>query len=74
MNDKCEDSMKSQLVQPAKSSLKIFDNSPERVQVDKALLSSSIVLPAVMCEKDLEIYSQQLVKYDMIIVSNLHKK
>ncbi|KAL8125799.1 hypothetical protein AgCh_013182 [Apium graveolens] len=45
----------------------------DKVQVDKALLSSSIILPAVICEKDLEINSQQLVKYDMIMVSKLHE-
>lgn len=73
MNDKREDSNKSQLVQPAKSVSKMFDNSSDRVQVDKALLSSFIVLSAVICGKDLEINSQQLVKYDMLMVSKLHE-
>ncbi|KAL8099998.1 hypothetical protein AgCh_032309 [Apium graveolens] len=52
----------------------MFDNSLEKVRVDKTLLSSSFVLPAVMCKMNLKIHSQQLVKYDLVMVSKLHYK
>lgn len=79
VNEKCEDSNKSKLIQLARSALKMFDNSPDKVQVDKALLFSSIVLQRILdliqgSERDLKIHSQQLVKYHMIINSKPTEK